>query len=144
MEKDEQETFQVKDRRRFVADESGAVQSNGKPSEEEKKTASEEPKQDAREKAKEKACREELRQLPAIDFPTFVLSLSSSALLHLGLAQNPMTGKTERNLPLAKQTIDILGMLREKTKGNLSSEESDLLENLVADLRIKYVNECKR
>ena len=56
--------------------------------------------------------------LPTIDFATFILSLSHSALMHLGEAPHPDTNKVEANLPLAKQNIDLLGLMEEKTKGN--------------------------
>jgi len=75
-----------------------------------------------------------------IDFYTFVLSLGSSAFVHLGDAPHPETQEAAANLPLAKQTIDILGMLQEKTRGNLSEEEAKLLEHLLLDLRLRYVN----
>lgn len=81
--------------------------------------------------------------LPEIDFSSFVFSLSTSALLHLGEVADPITGKIEKDLPLAKQTIDILGMLQEKTRGNLTADEEKLLENLLADLRWRYVREVK-
>jgi hypothetical protein len=81
--------------------------------------------------------------LPEINFSSFVFSLSTSALLHLGEVADPVTGKTEKDLPLAKQTIDILGMLEEKTRGNLTADEGKLLENLLADLRWRYVREAK-
>ena len=81
--------------------------------------------------------------LPEIDFGTFVLSLASSALVHLGEVHHPDTGGAQANLSLAKQTIDILGMLRDKTRGNLTREEGELLENLLLDLRMKYVGKKK-
>jgi hypothetical protein len=75
-----------------------------------------------------------------IDFYTFVLSLGSSAFVHLGDAPHPDTGAPAApNLPLAHQTIDILAMLEEKTKGNLTPEEAKFLSNLLTDLRIRYV-----
>jgi hypothetical protein len=77
--------------------------------------------------------------LPAIDFATFVMSLGSSALYHLGELEGG-----ERNLPLAKQTIDILGMLSEKTRGNLSDDDAKLVEHLLYDLRLKYVEAKKK
>ncbi|MCP4690560.1 MAG: DUF1844 domain-containing protein [Desulfobacterales bacterium] len=80
-------------------------------------------------------------QLPRISFSTFIFSLSQSALVHLGLIEEPGAGKKEKNLSLAKQTIDILGVLEEKTKGNLSSDEALMLKNMLADLRISYVKE---
>jgi hypothetical protein len=81
--------------------------------------------------------------LPEIDFSTFLLSLGSSALVHLGDVPDD-DGATEPNLPLAKQTIDLLGLLQEKTRGNLDSGEEKLLAALLYDLRIKYVDASKR
>jgi hypothetical protein len=82
--------------------------------------------------------------LPDVNFSTFILSLSSSALFHFGTIPDPVSQQIQRNLPLAKQTIDILGVLQEKTKGNLSEEESALLVNLLYDLRLRYVEELKK
>jgi len=77
--------------------------------------------------------------IPEMTFSLFVFSLNSSALLHLGLIEHPETKKTEKNLPLAKQTIDILGMLAEKTKGNLTEDEEKLLQHVLHDLRLIFV-----
>jgi hypothetical protein len=77
--------------------------------------------------------------LPAVDFHTFVLSLGSSALLHLGELEHPEKGKVEIDLPLAKHTIDILQMLEEKTRGNLTAAEEKLMQSLLYDLRLRYV-----
>ena len=82
-------------------------------------------------------------QLPQINFSTFVFSLNSSALVQLGMIEDPATGKKEKNLPLAKQTIDLIGMLQEKTQGNLSEDESQLLVHILYDLRMMYVKEIK-
>ncbi len=79
-----------------------------------------------------------------IDFATFVLSLSSSAAYHLGLVPHPEDQTTCNNLPMAKQTIDILGILQEKTKGNLTGEEERLLGEVIYNLRIAFVNESKK
>lgn len=76
---------------------------------------------------------------PPIDFYTFCLSLGSSAFVHLGDAPHPESGQPTVDLALAKQTIDILAMLQEKTKGNLTTEEERFLENLVVDLKLRYV-----
>jgi hypothetical protein len=81
--------------------------------------------------------------LPELDFSSFIFSLSTSALLHLGEVPDPLTQKRERDLPLAKQTIDILGMLREKTRGNLTPNEEKLMDNILADLRWRYIREAK-
>ena len=82
-------------------------------------------------------------QLPEINFPTFIISLNASALMHLGALEDPNTGEKTKNLPMAKQTIDILSMLEDKTKGNLSEEEDKILKNVLYDLRIIYVKESK-
>jgi hypothetical protein len=81
----------------------------------------------------------------AIDFYTFILSLGSSVLIHLGDAPHPETGKpAERNLPLAQQSIEILAMLQQKTRGNLSPEEEKLIDQLLLDLKLRYVEASKR
>jgi len=81
--------------------------------------------------------------LPGVDFSTFVLSLSHSALMHLGQVPHPETGSVERTLPLARQTVDLLAMLEEKTKGNLSGDEERLLTQILFDLRMRYVELSK-
>ncbi|MEW6078055.1 MAG: DUF1844 domain-containing protein [Thermodesulfobacteriota bacterium] len=82
--------------------------------------------------------------LPAINFSTFIFSLNSSALVHLGVVPDPTTGVVRRELVIAKQTIDILAMLEEKTKGNLTDEEQKLLSHILHDLRIQFVTEKNR
>lgn len=79
--------------------------------------------------------------LPGVDFSTFIMSLNASALYHLGVMADPSTGQKVKNVDMAKQTIDILGILKEKTKGNLNEEEKNLLENILHDLRLMYVKE---
>jgi hypothetical protein len=79
--------------------------------------------------------------MPEINFATFVVSLNSSALAALGLVADPVTKKTSKNLALAKQTIDILGMLKEKTRGNLNADEENMLRSVLYDLRMLYVKE---
>jgi hypothetical protein len=78
--------------------------------------------------------------LPPVDFTTFILSLSSSALMHMGDLPGPQPGPTTRDLPLAKHTIDLLSLLQQKTRGNLSADEDKLLESLLYDLRLRYVD----
>ncbi len=79
------------------------------------------------------------QSLPDIDFSTFVLSLGSSALVHLGEVPDD-DGTTQPNLALAKQTIDLLALIQDKTRGNLDAGEEKLLASLLYDLRIKYVD----
>ena len=78
-----------------------------------------------------------------IYFSTFIMSLTSSAFYHLGDMPDPSTGKKEVNLPAVQQTIDMLIMLREKTKGNLKEDEEKLVEQLIYELQVKYVSKTK-
>ena len=79
--------------------------------------------------------------LPEINFPTFIASLNASALVHLGIIEDPVSGKAEKNLAMAKQTIDILSMLQQKTVANLTPDEEAMLKSILYDLRILYVKE---
>lgn len=80
------------------------------------------------------------KSVPTIDFSTFVLSLASTALIHLGVAPDPDSGETLKPEPeLARETIDLLGMLREKTRGNLTEEEDHFFERLLHDLRMQFI-----
>jgi hypothetical protein len=77
------------------------------------------------------------KDLPHIDFSTFVISLSHNALVHLGDAPDPAGAAP--NLELARQTIDLLGLLEEKTRGNLTGEEERMLSAALYDLRSRFV-----
>jgi hypothetical protein len=93
-------------------------------------------------KAPQKEARKEAEQsppVPDVTFSAFVYSLSTSALVHLGEIPEPISEQMDKNLPLAKQTIDILGILQEKTKGNLTQDEENLLNSFLYDLRMRYV-----
>ena len=79
--------------------------------------------------------------LPEINFATFIASLNASALVNLGVIADPATGTKEKNLPIAKQTIDIMSMLQEKTKGNLTVDEESILKSILYDLKMMYVRE---
>ena len=80
---------------------------------------------------------------PQLDFGTFVLSMSSSALVYLGEVPEPESGQIMENVLAAKQTIDILCMLQSKTKGNLTEQEARLLRDMLFELRMKYVQKAK-
>lgn len=82
--------------------------------------------------------------LPEINFSAFVISLSTQALMHLGEIANPISEKVEVDVPVAKQMIDILAMLRDKTRGNLNASEDRLMEDILFDLRMKYVEAVKK
>jgi hypothetical protein len=140
-EEKKEESFTVSDKRRFVVDDSGGVKPErdvGAGKKKEAPEASEPTREEQQRKFSEGV------PLPDIDFSTFVFSLSSSAMLHLGLMENPYTKTIDKNLPLAQQTIDIISMLKDKTKGNLSDEEENLITHLLTELRLKYVNEVKK
>jgi hypothetical protein len=144
---DEKKEFEVKDRRIF----SGENQEDETQDKETATTSSTEgePQADSESENAQEATPEtstssdgiDEAPLPEINFATFVVSLNASALLNLGAIEDPATGQTNKNLPMAKQTIDILSMLEEKTAGNLTSEETNLLKNILYDLRIIYVKE---
>ncbi|HSB71578.1 MAG TPA: DUF1844 domain-containing protein [Candidatus Methylomirabilis sp.] len=76
-------------------------------------------------------------------FSGLVLMFGTTALLHLGEAPPPGGGEKKQDLPQAKHVIDLLGVLQEKTKGNLTAEESGLLDNLLFDLRLRYLEAVK-
>jgi len=79
-----------------------------------------------------------------LTFSTFMLSLSTSVLINLGELPNPINNEKDVNLPLAKQTIGIIEMLIEKTKGNLIEDEERLIDNMLYDLRMKYIEAVKK
>jgi len=81
---------------------------------------------------------------PPINFSTFVLSLSSSAAMSLGGYQDPVSGHIPKNLEIAKQSIDILGIIQEKTRGNLTEDEEKLLDSALYELRMRYVEEAEK
>ncbi len=78
---------------------------------------------------------------PPVNFTNFVVSLSTSALFHFGDFPEYEGVKAEKNLPAAKQTIDILDMLNEKTKGNLDQNEANLIQGVLYELKMRYVKE---
>ena len=82
--------------------------------------------------------------LPPLDFSTFVLSLATSAMVNLGEVPSPEGDEVHVDLPAAKQIIDILGILAAKTQGNLDEAEEKLLQSLLYDLRIKFVDAQKK
>ena len=79
------------------------------------------------------------RNLP-VTFSSFIVSLAGSAMMHLGQAPHPASGQTEVNLPIAKNTIDLLGLLNEKTNGNLDEEEAALMKAVLDELSNHYDN----
>lgn len=135
-EKSGDKGYTVQDRRRFSAD--GEVKKDA-PEEREQAAGAAQPEEKTTSRAERRQ-----EPLPEIDFSTFVISLSTQALMHLGEIANPLTGKIEPDVPVAKQMIDIIGMLKDKTRGNLSASEDRLMEDILFDLRMKYVAAVKK
>ena len=132
----EKKDFIIKDKRIFTEEDQ---------EQKEKEDKTEPKKEEAEAKESEEAAipeePEEEYQLPEINFATFIFSLNTSVLVQLGVIEDPATGKRAKNLAIAKQTIDILGMLEEKTSGNLTEDEENMLKNILYDLRMIYVKE---
>ena len=146
MSKDEKEKdagFSVKDRRRFTVSENGKVVDRMSDA---KKKAPEADKGGNGEPEAAKAPPgddQAHEHLPAMNFQTLVLSLSTQAMVGLGELPDPISQEVQPNLAMAKQLIDLLGMLEEKTRGNLTDEEERFLTASLADLRIRYVERSK-
>ncbi len=98
---------------------------------------------DATESGKPCGCGGQHGPLPKVSFSTFVMSLASTALVHMGEAPDPSTGQTAEDLALAKHVIDTLAMLKDKTARCVDPDEARLLEGLLYDLRMKYVVKTK-
>jgi hypothetical protein len=125
----------IKDKRIF--DESGEARAEDLKKEETAGDTKSEKK--SLEKDDQAGTREEY--IPEVTFSNFVLSLSTTVMYHLGDFPDPATNKAEKNLSAAKQTIDMLNMIRNKTAGNLDSDEKELLEGILYELMMRYVKE---
>lgn len=128
----ENQGFKVKDRRRFHAD--GSPVEDAEPEAPVKQA--DEGKPESAPKSAEAG--EPMREIPA-DFSSLILSLAAGAHSGLGLAPHPMSGKLEKNLTQAKYNIDLLSVLEAKTRGNLTPEETQLLQAILYDLRMRFV-----
>lgn len=130
MDEEQQGTFKVVDKRRFGVDGSDK--------------ASEESQEPVKSRGGEKSIVEPSNQssedtLPEADFSFLLISLATQAGIALGEAPHPDTGQASINIPAARLSVDLLGILQEKTKGNLTAEEAQLLENLLTHLRLRFV-----
>ena len=83
--------------------------------------------------------KEKAEEYPPIDFMTFIMSLSTSALIYLGEIPDPVDNEKKKIIPLAKQMIDLISMLDEKTKGNLTADEEKYMENILYELRMVFI-----
>lgn len=82
--------------------------------------------------------------MPEVTFSAFVVSLNTSTLFHLGEIADPATGKKMTDIGLARHGIDTLSLIQEKTKGNLTHEEEELLKNILYELKMRYVQAVKK
>lgn len=156
---EEQPNFKVTDRRLFNADgtprelsaeEKAATQTVAEPAKVETSAASSTTQEatisasagpQATAQADSSAAQED--DLPEADpasFSNFLMSIASNAASSLGMMEHPVTRKREVDLELGKHWIDVLGMLQQKTRGNLSAQEQQILEGLLADLRMQFVS----
>ena len=137
-EKQEGKGFTVQDRRRFSPETGEAREEAPEPS----TSTDRRPVENNAASPDDSEAQHE--PLAEINFSTFIISLSTQALMHLGEIASPLSGKVETDIPVAKQMIDILGMLREKSRGNLNAGEERLIEDILFDLRMKYVEAVKK
>ncbi len=142
-ENDGEKGFVIKDRRLF--DEDGTAREDAAGEAEDTKPAwqpEQKPEGDAPTREEKIEQREEGHyQVPEMNFHNFVLSLYTSVIFNLGELADPVSGEKKKDLQAAKQTIDILGMLKEKTEGNLDTSEKELIEGVLSESRMRYVKE---
>lgn len=82
--------------------------------------------------------------MPEVTFSAFIMSLNTSVLYHLGVVGDPATGNKTVDLDLARHGIDTLTLIEQKTKGNLSNDEAEMLKNILYDLKIRFVQIAKK
>lgn len=131
---EEEKGFQIRDRRAHLS-ETGKEKAS-------EKTGEQKPTSPPQAEAASHAMEGEA-SFP-VNFSSFILSLATSALIHLGQEANPATGERSVELPSARQVIDLISLLEEKTKGNLTKEEESLLSQILFTLRMKYVEVEKK
>jgi PBP1b-binding outer membrane lipoprotein LpoB len=143
-EGNDEKGFIIKDKRHF--DETGDVREEEVEKKEEKRPEEKpEPKEEAKQKiegAETEA--EESYTLPEMNFASFIFSLHTSALFHFGDLPDPVSNEKMKNLTAAKQTIEILDMLKEKTSGNLDENEEKLLEGILYELKMRFIRESDK
>ena len=142
MAENEDKGFVIKDRRIFSEENQSKENTGGdqeEPKVEEAAAAQEQAAPDEQAAPEPDDSDDQESPLPEVSFATFVFSLSSSALVHLGEIPEPATQGRRTDLPMAKQIIDTLGMLHEKTMGNLDPDEDRLMKSVLYDLRMRYV-----
>lgn len=134
-ESDTQKGFKVHDKRRFTDEGEAREQQEGR----DETVAGDQQESTAATPGEPPREAFATQDLPPIDFSTFIMSLSTQALMQLGEIGDPATGQVEKDVAVAKQTIDIIGMLCEKSKGNLDETEDRLVQEILYNLRMRYV-----
>jgi hypothetical protein len=142
MDEKEEKGFVIKDRRKISLDDNDR-DTGSEPVRGPARAGEQQDQPDSAQEAQQREAKQSV-PLPEVTLATFVFSLSSSALLHLGEIPDPESNTVTVDLPLAKQIIDTLGMLQEKTKGNLNPDEDNLLKSVLYDLRLRYVQKSKK
>ena len=144
--------FKVEDRRRFSPEGELKPEHHGEEAKPERRVEHERAASGAEESDESDAAREAISDAGSgmhphhagdITFASFIVGLSTEALAFLGEMPNPETGQADPNLVAAQQIIDIIGILREKTRGNLSQDEEGLIDAILFDLRMKYVEKAR-
>jgi hypothetical protein len=135
----EEQGFRITDKRGFRENGEPVAPEEQPDGKEEKTPAVEQPS------SKEETPPErESSAMPPIDFPSYILSYYTQGCVLLGEVPNPITNKKEEHIEEAKHIVDILSMLEQKTKGNLSKEETQLLESVLYELRMKFMAKTNR
>ena len=143
---EEDSGFRVADRRKFTEDgqlRDSAKQAPSGPASPAGSPGEAQGREGAGESASPPIVGQESRQ-PKMDFPRLVLSLTTTAMLQMGLVPDPVSQKVEKNLPAARQTIDILEILKDKTQGNLKPDETRLLDRCLHDLKMSFVESSRQ
>jgi hypothetical protein len=130
-----EKAFVIKDKRIF--DESGEA----RPEDLKKEETAGDKKSEKKSLEKDDQAGTQEEYFPEVTFSSFVLSLSTTVMYHLGDFPDPATNKAEKNLAAAKQTIDMLNMIKIKTAGNLDIDEKELLEGILYELMMRYVKD---
>ena len=146
-EPESKEGFKVTDRRRFTTE--GETKKPGEEQDtvEQPNEAQEAEPQEEAGKAEPKSEAETEKpgsqQLPPMDFSMFILSMANTAMFQLGFIQDPQSGETGKDLPGARQTIDLIALLEEKTRGNLTEQEARIVKEALFQLRMAFVEAAK-
>jgi len=127
----EEQGFRVTDKRGFREDGESSANASEK--------AEENPANEQSSASKSTSPEKEVPPRPPIDFPSYILSYYTQGLVLMGEVPNPYTNKKEEDIESARHTIEILSMLEQKTKGNLSNEEQQLLGTVLYELRMKFM-----